>query len=246
MINNLHDLYDKINTESKFVPFIDERDGHTFWEGVCPECGGQHLFLYEYGSDVAFCRDCNTKVTMFLLLTNYLNLSIHESVLYVTEKTGFVNEFDYRQFAKIVHPRVFEKNQEHTVVTFTPPFDREDAQPCEQCGCQYFVYKITGSNVKPYCLFCGKDQPCLKKIKNKTKNARGHEAVTWSHRVWSRYGGRCALCGSKEEVEAHHIVSWSVDEQQRYNVNNGILLCKKHHNLAHKPVFVKVNNEYQV
>lgn len=43
-------------------------------------------------------------------------------------------------------------------------------------------------------------------------------------------------CGSKQKIHAHHILPWSEYPGLRYHLNNGICLCKKHHD------FIK-NNE---
>lgn len=36
-------------------------------------------------------------------------------------------------------------------------------------------------------------------------------------------------CGSKKRLHVHHIVPWSQAPSLRYEVTNGITLCKEHH-----------------
>lgn len=47
------------------------------------------------------------------------------------------------------------------------------------------------------------------------------------------YNGKCALCGSTLNVEAHHIIPLAVLPQLRLDNNNIILLCSHCHKLAH-------------
>lgn len=55
----------------------------------------------------------------------------------------------------------------------------------------------------------------------------------WRAAVLERDGWKCVLCGSRDKVQAHHIVPASSDPSQKYNVDNGRALCKMHHERAH-------------
>ena len=55
----------------------------------------------------------------------------------------------------------------------------------------------------------------------------------WAFEVKERDGFACRLCGSTEGIEAHHIVPWDADPGQRFNPNNGITLCRLHHDRIH-------------
>jgi hypothetical protein len=76
----------------------------------------------------------------------------------------------------------------------------------------------------------------------------------WRRLVWERDGFKCQLkddtCLNK--IEAHHIVTWSEDESKRYDVSNGITLCKKHHPKIKKQVenskelFTKIVNSKNI
>lgn len=53
----------------------------------------------------------------------------------------------------------------------------------------------------------------------------------WRKRVLKRDDKKCKInneecCG---RLEAHHILGWSDFPELRYDINNGITLCKKHH-----------------
>ena len=53
----------------------------------------------------------------------------------------------------------------------------------------------------------------------------------WRHQVYERDGFVCKIknsdCGGR--IEAHHILGWSNYPELRYQVNNGITLCRNHH-----------------
>ena len=56
----------------------------------------------------------------------------------------------------------------------------------------------------------------------------------WRNAVYKKDNYRCALCGSKEKLNAHHIKSWKDYPELRYNIDNGTTLCEKCHILYHQ------------
>lgn len=51
----------------------------------------------------------------------------------------------------------------------------------------------------------------------------------WRMEVLARDGQRCQFCGSTKNLTAHHVVPASVDPALRYEVRNGITLCRGCH-----------------
>lgn len=71
-------------------------------------------------------------------------------------------------------------------------------------------------------------------IENIDKNRiEANRRAAWSYEVRERDGFACRLCGSTEGIEAHHIVPWDADPGQRFNPDNGITLCRLHHDRIH-------------
>lgn len=54
----------------------------------------------------------------------------------------------------------------------------------------------------------------------------------WKKEILSK--GECEICGSKEDLEAHHIIGWSDYPKGRIDVKNGMCLCNKCHSMKHK------------
>ncbi len=50
----------------------------------------------------------------------------------------------------------------------------------------------------------------------------------WSHLIFATYGNRCVLCG-KPAVDSHHIIRRSKSNALRYDIKNGVPLCKGCH-----------------
>lgn len=50
------------------------------------------------------------------------------------------------------------------------------------------------------------------------------------------YGGKCAICGSTENCQTHHIVPMAVVPELKLDNDNLILLCNKCHELAHNAI----------
>jgi hypothetical protein len=69
------------------------------------------------------------------------------------------------------------------------------------------------------------------------KRDRNQDAYKkWRMAVFQRDGFLCVDCGSKKNLNAHHIIPWSKTEKGsplRFDVNNGVTLCKVCHLKAH-------------
>jgi hypothetical protein len=65
------------------------------------------------------------------------------------------------------------------------------------------------------------EDPASRLWKNKADKA-------WRELVFRKQGGKCAICGSTEHINAHHMVPREV-LLFRHNPQNGILLCPSHH-----------------
>ena len=50
----------------------------------------------------------------------------------------------------------------------------------------------------------------------------------WAEAVKNRDNNKCVICRATKIVCAHHLIPWEL-EPFRYDVNNGISLCPKHH-----------------
>ena len=55
---------------------------------------------------------------------------------------------------------------------------------------------------------------------------------TWKKKILSK--GKCEICGSEENLDAHHIISWSDYPIGRIDVKNGMCLCHKCHCNEHR------------
>lgn len=51
----------------------------------------------------------------------------------------------------------------------------------------------------------------------------------WRNAVMRLSGYKCAKCGSKKKLEAHHIKRWADCVSLRYIISNGIALCETCH-----------------
>jgi len=47
----------------------------------------------------------------------------------------------------------------------------------------------------------------------------------WRTKVFKRDGYKCVKCGGTKKLEAHHLLSWDCNEEDRYNPSNGATLC---------------------
>lgn len=56
----------------------------------------------------------------------------------------------------------------------------------------------------------------------------------WRNAVLVQDGYKCKNCGSLENLEVHHIIPFSEGTDLRYDVNNGIVLCRDCHRRIHE------------
>lgn len=69
------------------------------------------------------------------------------------------------------------------------------------------------------------------------KRERNKKDKEWRETILKIYDGKCVICGDTKRPNAHHIIPRTF-EQTRWDLNNGIILCPKHHKFgkfsAHK------------
>ena len=51
----------------------------------------------------------------------------------------------------------------------------------------------------------------------------------WRMNVFKRDNFCCKICRSKKDLQVHHILRWADFPELRYDINNGIALCRIHH-----------------
>jgi hypothetical protein len=69
-------------------------------------------------------------------------------------------------------------------------------------------------------------------LKPVEKQARAKfEAINWANLVKRRDGSKCQLADDtcSEQLDAHHILPWREHPALRFDLNNGITLCSRHH-----------------
>lgn len=55
----------------------------------------------------------------------------------------------------------------------------------------------------------------------------------WRTSVFVRDGFRCQKCGTRRDIQAHHIKTWKNNKELRYEVSNGVTLCRDCHLQEH-------------
>lgn len=85
-------------------------------------------------------------------------------------------------------------------------------------------------------------------ITQELKHARNNlEYQIWKESVFKKYKNRCQICGLTYkknypvELHAHHIESFDINKELRYEVNNGVILCANCHTDFHDK-YKKGNN----
>lgn len=66
----------------------------------------------------------------------------------------------------------------------------------------------------------------------KRKTTIRTQLKNWSRAVRDRDNNRCAICGCSEHIQAHHIIQKKFDKDLRFDIQNGIALCPRHHSFG--------------
>jgi len=77
-----------------------------------------------------------------------------------------------------------------------------------------------------YCKRCHLDKyykPSPRKGDPNSKNSS--RCARWKKLVKDRDGWKCQRCNGTNRLAAHHIIPWKVDEEKRFDIENGITLC---------------------
>ncbi len=79
-----------------------------------------------------------------------------------------------------------------------------------------------------------KNRDELKKLERTLANDSASNV--WRKDIYKRDGWKCRIQNNECDgrIEAHHILSWRNHPELRYNLNNGITLCKFHHPRKHE------------
>lgn len=89
---------------------------------------------------------------------------------------------------------------------------------------------------KPKPFYYGDKNPNWRGGKNKNKrhvDMSRIEYKTWRRKVLAKEGKHCFLCSAETGLHVHHVKPYLTHPELRYEVSNGIVLCKKHHVFIH-------------
>lgn len=104
---------------------------------------------------------------------------------------------------------------------------------CEVCGSDNIAVRVLFDKgiTRYFCLDCNNQRSVAKQknLRKRTNTSVNH----WAARVINHHPF-CTICGSKEELEAHHIIPVSHSRDFMCVDTNGITLCKQCHLLVHK------------
>lgn len=79
----------------------------------------------------------------------------------------------------------------------------------------------------------GKAHPAFKGTPNRDFNNPSTDYYIWREAIKKRCNRTCVLSGSKKDLVAHHLYSWNLYPDKRYDITNGVLLTKELHKKFH-------------
>ena len=165
------------------------------------------------------------------------------------EKYGYVNPFQN----ELIKSKIRETNIEKygvPVVTQNPEIREKGTQTClEKYGVPNYGTIYSQSHK-------GNLSPRWKGEERITERTERYDPVykNWRKSVFERDYYTCQCCGAKSQngqgsvfLEAHHLNNFKDYIEERYDINNGVTLCRKCHKEFHSIYGIKHTNyeDYQ-
>ena len=59
------------------------------------------------------------------------------------------------------------------------------------------------------------------------------EYIGFRNAVMKKDNGKCVVCGDTQDIEVHHLYPFSKYNADRFDENNGVCVCAKHHSTSY-------------
>ncbi|MBF7029658.1 hypothetical protein [Staphylococcus kloosii] len=80
----------------------------------------------------------------------------------------------------------------------------------------------------------------IRRLKSEKENQK-----RWAKEIYKRDWYKCRVCGAEKNKVAHHLNSYHAFPDERYDINNGVTLCRKHHKEFHTQYGYRNNTKEQ-
>jgi len=120
----------------------------------------------------------------------------------------------------------------------------------KSCGCIKEEHKKNIGNIakKYYSIHTGIHHPSYNHEmtdEERVINNRRPLIAGWRNKVFRKFGRKCCICNSKENLRVHHKDGWHWCKERRYDVDNGVVLCEDCHTKYHQKFGYYNNTEIQ-
>jgi 5-methylcytosine-specific restriction endonuclease McrA len=105
----------------------------------------------------------------------------------------------------------------------------------QEAYAKYFPNRSKGINKKKRGKYRHQLTTSIKNIPQEQSDRENPRYAEWRIAILRRDQRTCALCGSKEWIQVHHIERWADNVKRRYDLKNGVSLCIPCHCKHHGP-----------
>ena len=193
-------------------------DGYTYMYYICPKCG------YKGKTSLRSLNGC-------------VGCGIQKNT--VKQKLGMKKiKEEYKKYNLIV------------VETYYKNTSQPIAFICEKHpgkGIQYVSYNKLKEKKFKGCVYCSYELRRKKELPKWHRERNQDKLKQWRESVFERDNYTCQKCGDSSggSLQSHHIENYLTSEKGRFDVNNGITLCKRCHDPAIKGSFHNIYGTYQ-
>lgn len=236
-----HDIYRDINREEiNNQQSAKYRKKHPFKKIHCEDC---HVQVIGKKYNIKYCEEC-TKKRYKISQKKYKQKPENKAKALAYERTPERKARIKEQrtlpetLAKRYAYRHNPKNKDRAKSIRSPYINKNVIGKCLGCNTTFYGRihrKYCSSNCPEVRLKRFKKELTeLGKIFNIGCWEYNRALSFWSKVVKKEHGGKCVICGSKEELNSHHILFKKLYPKLSLNKHNGIPLCKIHHSEAHR------------
>lgn len=193
-------------------------------EWQCPKHGvfSYSLFSALHTKNTNPCSKCREDLR---------KLDLEKELNNLFKKVPFVKLLDYEYKGKrVVHRWECQLHNYHTTSNLELIMETGRLKCCR-------AKEYSGSNHPLYNAHISEEQ----RVKKRHYNA----SHVWSKAVRTRDNWQCVICGHNSKCVAHHLYSYMAHPDKRYDVENGVTLCRPHHIEFHQEYGIKMNTKEQ-
>ena|SRR3990167_1270432 len=185
----------------------------------CGICKNKFKIFYLKNNHQLYCNNCRFKECKICNKEFYIKARAKEIQKFCS-KQCCGQSLKGRKIPKEIVEKTAKKNRGRKTGKFIY---------CKRCNKKVYKYPRDLKHSRSFCSF-----RCFNKYLTENASPKRNNKIKdkkWKKKVHKRNNYTCWICGIKKQLNAHHLKEWAHYPELRFDINNGITLCKVCHML---------------